>query len=164
VLTGGRKPTATYLIPAKTGIPARSFPLRVSVFAAIAAAATLFVMPTMAQTPTDLTQFNASCQGGELFLIGEMPEGTDSSSILTPLCGCLGTAFKDMPQKDVDMLAADLRGEGTDEAHTAHGDYVGLTERARVGLNSCFASPDVAAALQAAQPPTAADPAAPATP
>lgn len=141
--------------------------MRVSVFAAIAAAATLFAMPAMAQTPADLTQFTAACQGGEAFLLGDVPEGTDSSSILTPLCGCLTTAFTDMSQKDVDMLSADLRGEGTDETHAAHGNYEGLTELAREGLNNCFASPDVAAALQAAQPPAdpaAADPAAPATP
>ena len=131
------------------------------------AAAGLFAVPSMAQTPTDLTQFTTSCQGGEAFLLGQVPEGVDSASILTPLCGCLTTAFVDLSQKDVDMLSADLRGEGTDEAHTAHGDYAGLTERAREGLTTCFASPDVAAAMAAAQPPAdpaASDPMAPATP
>lgn len=142
--------------------------MRVSViFAAVTAAAALFAVPSTAQTPADLTQFTTSCQGGAAFLLGEVPAGVDSASILTPLCGCLSTAFAELSQKDVDMLAADLRGEGTDEAHTAHGDYAGLTERARTGLNTCFASPEVTAAMAAAQPPAdpaAADPAAPATP
>lgn len=111
-----------------------------------------------AQAPADFTQFSTACQSAQAFLLGEVPEGVDSATILTPLCSCLGTAFKDMPQKDVDMLAVDLRGEGTDEAHAAYGSYDKLTEVARVGLNNCFTSPDVAAALEAAQPP--ADPAA----
>jgi hypothetical protein len=116
----------------------------------------------MAQTPADFGKFSEACMGGEAFLLGQVPEGVDSSTILTPLCGCLNTAFKDMAQADVDMLAADLRGEGTDDAHKAYGDYAKLTEQARGGLNSCFADPTVAAALKAAEPP-AADPAAPAT-
>lgn len=141
--------------------------MRVSVLFAAVTAAALFAAPSIAQTPADLTQFTSSCQGGAAFLLGEVPAGVDSASILTPLCGCLTTAFAELPQKDVDMLAADLRGEGTDEAHTAHGDYAGLTERARGGLTTCFASPDVAAAMAAAQPPAdpaPADPMAPATP
>ena len=136
-------------------------------FVAILMAIGLMVVPAVAQTPADLTQFTAACQGGEAFLLGQVPEGIDSAPILTPLCGCLANAFKDLPQKDVDMLAADLRGEGTDEAHAAHGDYTGLTERAREGLTTCFASPEVSAAMAAAQPPAEpapADPAAPATP
>jgi hypothetical protein len=119
-------------------------------------------MPAMAETPADFGKFSEACMGGEAFLLGQVPEGVDSSTILTPLCGCLTTAFKDMGQGDVDMLAADLRGEGTDDAHKAYGDYQKLTEQARTGLNNCFADPTVAAALKAAQPP-AADPAAPAT-
>ncbi len=146
--------------------------MRVSVLIATATAIGLMAMPAVAQTPADLTQFTAACQGGETFLLGQVPEGVDSASILTPLCGCLTTAFKELPQNDVDMLAADLRGEGTDEAHAAHGDYTGLTERAREGLTTCFASPEVTAAMAAAQPPAepapadpaATDPAAPATP
>lgn len=141
--------------------------MRVSLLIAAAAAASLLAMPATAQTPADLTQFTAACQSGAEFLLGQVPEGVDTASILTPLCGCLSTSFQDMPQKDVDMLAADLRGEGTDEAHAAHGDYDGLTKRARDGLNTCFASPEVTAAMQAAQPPAEpapADPAAPATP
>ena len=137
--------------------------MRFRVFAAVAAAATLFALPALAQTPADLTQFSTSCQSGARFLLGDMPEGFDASPILTPLCGCLATTFKDMPQKDVDMLAADLRGEGTEEAHNAHGDYVGLTVKAREGVSACFAAPEVAAAIEAAQPP-AAEPATPATP
>ncbi|MDC9823906.1 hypothetical protein PRN20_09180 [Devosia sp. ZB163] len=113
------------------------------------------VPPALAQTPADTAGFSQACLGGATFLLGQVPEGADATTILTPLCGCLGTAFKDMSQKDIDMLAADLRGEGTDEAHTAHGNYQGLTELAREGLNNCFASPEVVAAMQAAQPPAA---------
>jgi len=127
----------------------------------------------LAQTPADFTKFSETCLAAQTFLLGEVPDGVDASLILTPLCGCLTGAFKDMPQKDVDILAADLRGEGTDELHAAHGSYEKVTELAREGLTTCFASPEVTAAMQAVTPPAApadpaaaapADPAAPATP
>lgn len=138
------------------------------VIAAIAGLLSFSAGPAaLAQTPADFTKFNETCLAAEAFLLGEVPAGVDSSLILTPLCGCLTGAFKDMPQKDVDILAADLRGEGTDEAHTAHGSYEQVTNLAREGLTTCFASPEVTAAMQAATPPAPApaDPAAaPATP
>lgn len=129
----------------------------------------LSLAPTaQAQTPADFTKFTETCLAAQAFLLGEVPEGVDASLILTPLCGCLTGAFKDMPQKDVDILAADLRGEGTDELHAAHGSYEKVTELAREGLTTCFASPEVTAAMQTAMPPSAApapaDPAAPAAP
>lgn len=133
-----------------------------TLFAVLAGVATLSAVPAMAQTPAEFGKFSEACMGGEAFLLGQVPEGVDSSTILTPLCSCLATAFKDMAQADVDMLAADLRGEGSDDAHKTYGDYQKLTELAREGLNNCFASPEVSTALKAAQPP-AADPA-PATP
>ena len=119
-----------------------------------------------AQTPADFAKFTESCLAAEAFLLGEVPAGVDSSLILTPLCGCLTGAFNELPQKDVDILAADLRGEGTDEAHTAHGSYEKVSESAREGLTTCFASPEVTAAMQAATPPAPAPApeAAPATP
>jgi hypothetical protein len=144
----------------------QEYPVQVRIaFAALAGLIVVSATPAaLAQSPADLAKFSESCLAAQTFLLGDVPEGVDSSAILTPLCGCLGTAFKDLPQKDVDMLAADLRGEGTDEAHAAHGDYEKLTEQAREGLNTCFADPEVAAALQAAQPaatePAPADPAA----
>jgi len=134
-------------------------------FAALAGMIAVSLAPTaQAQTPADFTKFSETCLAAEAFLLGEVPAGVDSSLILTPLCGCLTGAFKDMPQKDVDILAADLRGEGTDEAHAAHGSYEQVTNLAREGLTTCFASPEVTAAMQAAAPPAAtpADPAAPA--
>lgn len=135
--------------------------MRVSILvAALAGVISLSAAPAMAQAPADLGKFSEACRGGEAFLLGQVPAGTDSAAILTPLCSCLTNAFKDMSQKDIDMLAADLRGEGTDEAHQAHGSYDKLTELAREGLNNCFAEPDVAAAIKAAEPP----PAAPTTP
>ena len=144
-------------------------------FAAFAGMLVLSLASTVqAQTPADFTKFNETCLAAEAFLLGEVPDGVDSSLILTPLCGCLTGAFKDMPQKDVDVLAADLRGEGTDELHAAHGSYEKVTELAREGLTTCFASPEVTAAMQTTMPPAAApadpaapapaDPAAPATP
>lgn len=137
------------------------------VLAAIAGLLTLSAAPAaLAQTPADFTKFSETCLAAQAFLLGDVPAGVDSSLILTPLCGCLTGAFKDLPQKDVDILAADLRGEGTDELHAAHGSYDKVTEVAREGLTTCFASPEVTAAMQAAAPPAAApaDPAAPATP
>ena len=129
----------------------------------------LSLAPTaQAQTPADFTKFTETCLAAQAFLLGEVPEGVDASLILTPLCGCLTGAFKDMPQKDVDILAADLRGEGTDELHAAHGSYEKVTELAREGLTTCFASPEVTAAMQTTMPssasPAPADPAAPAAP
>lgn len=133
-------------------------------FAALAGMIVLSVVPAaQAQSPADFTKFSETCLAAQTFLLGEVPEGVDASLILTPLCGCLTGAFKDMPQKDVDILAADLRGEGTDELHAAHGSYEKVTDLAREGLTTCFASPEVTAAMQAVTPP-AADPAAPATP
>jgi hypothetical protein len=129
----------------------------------------LSLAPTaQAQTPADFTKFTETCLAAQAFLLGEVPEGVDASLILTPLCGCLTGALKDMPQKDVDILAADLRGEGTDELHAAHGSYEKVTELAREGLTTCFASPEVTSAMQTTMPPSAApapaDPAAPAAP
>ncbi len=130
-------------------------------FAALASMIVLSVVPAaQAQSPADFTKFSETCLAAQTFLLGEVPEGVDASLILTPLCGCLTSAFKDMPQKDVDILAADLRGEGTDELHAAHGSYEKVTDLAREGLTTCFASPEVTAAMQAVTPPTAA----PATP
>lgn len=136
-------------------------------FAALAGMIAVSLAPTaQAQTPADFTKFSETCLAAQAFLLGDVPKGVDASLILTPLCACLTSAFKDMPQKDVDILATDLRGEGTDEAHAAHGSYEQVTELAREGLSACFASPEVAAAMQAATPPDAApaDPAAPAEP
>lgn len=133
-------------------------------FAALAGLIALSAAPAaLAQTAPDFTKFTESCLGAETFLLGDVPAGVNSATILTPLCGCLTTAFKDMPQKDIDILGLDLRGDGTDEAHAAHGDYAAVEEAAREGLTTCFANPDVTAAMQAATPDApAADPAAPA--
>jgi len=139
-------------------------------FAALMAASMLAAIPAaQAQdTPADLTGFNTACAGAAQFLLGDLPEGTDPATILTPLCACLDTGFKDSPQKDVDILAADLRGEGTEEAHTAHGDYEAVEAKARDVLNACYASPEVMALMAPPENPPpadpAADPAAPADP
>ena len=132
-------------------------------FAALLAASVLAVMPAAhAQdtTPADMTAFDQACAGAATFLLGDVPEGTDPATILTPLCACLDTGFKDQPQKDVDILAADLRGEGTDEAHAAHGDYEAVEAKAREVLNTCYASPEVMALMAPPENPPPADPAA----
>jgi hypothetical protein len=135
-------------------------------FAALMAASMLAAIPAaQAQdTPADMAVFNAACAGAAEFLLGDVPEGTDPATILTPLCACLDTGFKDSPQKDVDILAADLRGEGTEEAHAAHGDYEAVEERARDVLNACYASPEVMALMAPPENPSPVDPAAPADP
>jgi hypothetical protein len=97
--------------------------------------------------PADLAGFNEACAGAEMFLLGEVPEGTDAQSILTPLCGCLATGFADLPQADIDILATDLRGQGTDELHAAHGSYEAVEEKARDVLNACYASPEISALM-----------------
>lgn len=113
-------------------------------------AASLFAATPSAyaqDTPADLAGFNAACAGAEMFLLGEVPEGTDAQAILTPLCGCLATGFADLPQADVDILAIDLRGEGTEELHVAHGNYEAVEETARDVLNACYASPEISALM-----------------
>ncbi len=114
--------------------------------AALFAATLLTVAPVAAQettAPADLTAFGEACAAAGQYLLGDVPEGTDPATILTPLCACMNTGFKDLPQKDVDILAADLRGEGTEEAHAAHGAYEGVEDKAREVLNACYASPEV---------------------
>jgi len=136
------------------------------VLAAFMAAAVLAVTPAAyAQgEPADLAAFHEACAGAPQYLLGDVPEGTDPATILTPLCACLDTGFKDMPQADVDILAADLRGEGTDELHAAHGSYEAVENKARDVLNACYATPEVMALMAPPENPPPADPAAPAEP
>ena len=135
-------------------------------FAALMAAAVLAVIPAVQaqDTPADMTAFSEACAGAATFLLGDVPEGTDPATILTPLCACLDTGFKDQPQKDVDILAADLRGEGTDELHAAHGSYEAVEEKARDVLNACYATPEVMSLMAPPENPPPADPAAPTDP
>ena len=131
--------------------------------AALLAAAVLAATPAVrAQEaqPADFTAFNEACAGAQQFLLGEVPPEVDPATILTPLCSCMVTQFKDFSQKDVDILAADLRGEGTQEAHDAHGAYAAVEDKARTGLNTCYASPEVQAVMAPSAAP--AEPAAPA--
>ncbi|MGV3491479.1 MAG: hypothetical protein ACO1OG_09170 [Devosia sp.] len=134
--------------------------MRVSL-AAVAALACLFTAPAaMAQSTADLTAFNAACTGGESFLIGQLPEGTDTALITTPLCACLAQSFGTLPQADVDMLTADLTGAATDETRAASPNYPALAQTAQAGLQACMQSPEVVAAFEAALPPEPVEPAA----
>jgi len=132
--------------------------------AALMAVSVLVAIPAVQaqDAPADLSGFNAACAGAELFLLGEVPEGTDATSILTPLCGCLATGFGDLPQADIDILAIDLRGEGTDELHTAHGNYQSVEDKARDVLNACYASPEISALMAPPENEVPADAVAPA--
>lgn len=114
--------------------------------------------PAGAQTPADMTGFSQSCLGASAFLLGDVPESIEAGDILTPLCGCLTDTFAPLPQKDVDVLATDLRGESDDASHAAYGDYAALEETARQGLGTCFNIPEVTAAMDAAAPPVDAAP------
>ncbi|MBK8083520.1 MAG: hypothetical protein IPK28_06545 [Devosia sp.] len=125
---------------------------RLSASAVVFTLATLAVAPTAsAQSAVDFTGFTQSCMGAAVFLLGDVPPEVDSASVLTPLCGCLETSFGALSQGDVDELAADLAGTSTDETHTAHGDYERLLETASSSLQTCYATPEVVAALDAAQ-------------
>lgn len=128
--------------------------LRHAIAAVFAAGAFSATPMAMAQTPADFVRFTESCLGATAFLLGEVPPELDAGSIMTPLCGCLVTSFADLPQADVDVLAADLRGESDDASHAAHGDYQRVLERAGTGLQACFNSPEVMAAMEAVQPAT----------
>jgi hypothetical protein len=132
--------------------------------AAAALACLLSAPSAFAQSATDMTSFSAACAAGGTFLLAQYPEDTPAEPILTPLCACLDTTFSTLPQADVDMLASDLRGEGTEEAHTAHGNYEALANTARDGVNACFATPEVVAAVEANVPAEPAAPVEPATP
>jgi len=131
-------------------------------FAALMAASLLAAMPAHAQdTPTaDMTAFDTACAGAQQFLLGEVPAGTDPVTIMTPLCACLNTGFKGETQKDVDVLSADLRGEGTDEVHAAHGSYQAVEDKARDVLNACYSSPEILPLMMPPENPPPADPAA----
>lgn len=134
--------------------------------AAIMAASLLAAIPAARaqDTPADLTTFDQACAGAQAFLLGEVPAGIDPATILTPLCACLDTGFKDLPQKDIDILAVDLRGEGTDELHTAHGSYQAVEDKARDVLNSCYATPEIMSLMTPPENPPPADATTPAEP
>jgi len=138
--------------------------LRFLTLSAALLAGLLPVAAANAQSTADTTQFTAACLGGDVFLLGQLPDGVDTAPIMTPLCACLTTQFSDMPQADVDMLAADLRGEGTEEVRAAYGDYAALSASASQDVATCFADPAVAAAVEAATPPPATEAPAETTP
>jgi hypothetical protein len=123
----------------------------------------------LAQTPADFSKFTPACMAATPFLLGEVPPEVKAEDVLTPLCGCLVSAFAPLSQADVDVLTADLSGTSTEETHKAHGNYERLQEQAREGLNNCFASPEVSSAMKPPEAPAADTPApgaeeAPATP
>ncbi len=118
--------------------------------AALAGLSLMLSVPQVLAQEADFSQFTPACMAAQPFLLGEVPQGVNPEDILTPLCACMVKAFAPMSQKDVDVLTTDLKGESTAESHAAHGDYAALGEKAREGLNNCFASPDVSAAMKAA--------------
>jgi hypothetical protein len=129
-------------------------------FAALTALALGCAAPAYAQE-ADMTAFDEACAGAQTFLVGEIPADVDSAKLMTALCACVSTAFKTMPQADIDMLVTDLKQTSTEETHAAHPDYGTLQQRAGEGLGTCFGSAEVLALLP---PPPAEAPAEPAAP
>jgi hypothetical protein len=121
----------------------------------------LAVAAQPATAQSDFTAFNTACLAAEAFFLGEVPPEVDSAPILTPLCSCLATTFGPLPQADIDMLVADIQGTSTDASHEAYGDYTKLLDSASTGLSTCTASPEVAAAIEAATKPAPGAPAEP---
>ncbi len=115
----------------------------------------LFAQPAFAQAPADLAPFTEACTGAAMFLLPDAPEGTDTDLVMAPLCDCIVKGFSGFPQNEVDVLAADLRGESTEESHQAFGDYAALSDKARGVLEACTADPAVVAAKAAAGVPEA---------
>jgi hypothetical protein len=115
----------------------------------------LMAQPAFAQATADLAPFAEACSGAAMFLLPDAPEGTDTAPVMAPLCDCVVNGFSGFPQNEVDVLAADLRGESTEESHQAFGDYAALSDKARTVLQSCTADPAVVAAKAAAGIPEA---------
>jgi hypothetical protein len=139
-------------------------PIRVSLFA-LAIAGCLFAAPAArAADPADFTKFTAACATAGPMLLGDVPATVDTSTIVTPLCSCLVTEFKDFSQPEVDMLTSDLAGTATEDSRKAYTDYEALSSKAGTGLQKCFQTDEVTKAMAAAQPPAPETPAAPTAP
>jgi len=100
--------------------------------AAAALLGLILTAPAAAQV-TDTAPFLEACNAVE-------PEGFGLDASQGPaFCGCLATGFSSRSQADLDILAADLRGESTAETHAAHGNYEELEEAARDAVDACVA-------------------------
>lgn len=97
---------------------------------------------------SDVARLSTACMGAKGFLLGEVPEGIDANAALTPLCGCLAKEFSVFPQKEVDLLTADLDGSATEESRNAYAGYKDLAIKAQNSLTICFALPEVTSALK----------------
>lgn len=126
---------------------------RLAAFAAIASTTALLTLgstvPSRADDPANFDKFSTTCMTAGPMLLGDTPDGFDQSAVLTPLCGCLVTEFSTFSQADVDMLTSDLAGTSTDETHAAYANYSDLSGKAGAGLDKCFASDEVTAAINA---------------
>jgi hypothetical protein len=120
----------------------------------VAALLTLgFAAPAQAEDPAKLDQFQTACLGSASLLLSDVPEGADTAKVMTPLCSCMVTEFSGFSQADIDMLTADLSGTATEESHKAYATYEDLSGRAASGLEKCFGTDEVTAAMGAAGQP-----------
>lgn len=124
--------------------------------------ASLLAQPSFAQAASDMAPFTEACKGAAMYLLPDAPEGTDTAPVMALLCDCIVKGFAEFPQNEIDVLAADLRGESTEDTHKAFGDYQALSTKAGAVVQACFADPAVVAAKTAAgvAPAPAAAPAA----
>ncbi len=108
--------------------------------AAAALLGLLMTAPVSAQV-SDTAPFLGACNaaGSEAF-------GLADAAQATAFCDCLAKGLSSRPQADLDVLAADLRGESTEATHTAHGNYEAVEEAARDVVDSCLADVTAAAA------------------
>jgi hypothetical protein len=112
--------------------------------------ATFIVQPAFAEAAAEMAPFTEACKGAAMYLLPDAPEGTDTAPVMAPLCDCIVKGFAQFPQGEIDVLAADLRGESTEDTHKAFGDYQALSTKAGAVVQACFADPAVVAAKTAA--------------
>ena len=110
--------------------------------AAAAVLGLLLTAPASAQV-ADTAPFLEACNAA-----GQEAFGLADAAQATTFCGCLATGLSSRPQADLDILAADLRGESTEATHTAHGNYEAAEEAARDVVESCIAEVSEAAAAE----------------
>lgn len=114
--------------------------------AAAALLGLLLTAPASAQV-ADTAPFLAACTaaGPEAF-------GLSTAEQSAAACGCIAADLSARPQADLDILAADLKGESTAETRAAHGSYEAVEEAARDSVGKCLAEVTGVAAPDAPDP------------
>jgi hypothetical protein len=109
----------------------------------------LVSLPSYAEDTPDLATFSATCGTADTLLLGEEVAEMDTAAVMETLCGCLATQFSGFTQPEIDMLTADLAGTATEESRNAYADYAGLAGKAAQGFETCLATDEVTAAVNA---------------